>query len=452
MSRRDEVLKPFLEKRDYMEARVKEGVENNRKGKGIVRVTDAEGNAIPGARIALTQTRHEFLHGANIFMLHQMPTPEKNRMYEDFFCKAFNLATVPFYWNGLEPEQGKPRFSVDSPNVYRRPPPDLCVDFCERHGITPKCHCLNYDQWTPMWVPYGVKDVRRLLTKRMREIAERYADRIPGFEVTNEFLSGETFEDDRHTTANFRTPDVVEWSFETARRYFPNNELIINEGSGAAWRLFQYNRTGYYMQIERALMKGAPIDAIGMQFHMFFHEENEVASTRVYYDPERIYAVMDQFAELGKPLQVTEVTLPAYHETPEDEELQAEILTNLYSMWFSHRSMEAVVYWNTVDGFAHVSKFHPSWNENYYLGGLIRNDFTPKPAYKALVDMFTRQWHTETEVVTGADGEAAFRGFYGDYDAVVTLPGGRIVKQTFSLKADSLNRFRVSIDRDAKME
>lgn len=445
MSRRDEVLKPFLAKRDYMEARIREGVENNRKGCGTIRVTDAAGNAIRGAKIALVQTKHEFLHGANIFMLHQMPTPEKNRMYEDFFCKAFNLATVPFYWNTLEPEQGKPRFAVDSPDIYRRPPPDLCVEFCERHGITPKCHCLNYDQWTPRWAPYGVGEVRRLLSRRMREIAERYADRIPGVEVTNEFLCGERDVDDRHSTANFRTPDVVEWSFETARRYFPNNELIINEASAFIWDKFNYNRTAYYMQIERALMKGAPIDAVGMQYHMFFSEENEAASTRNYYDPERIYAVMDQFAEFGKPLQVTEVTIPAYHETPEDEDLQAEILSNMYSMWFSHKSMEAVVYWNVVDGFAHVSKDNPSWNENYYRGGLIRNDFTPKPAYKVLVDLFTRKWHTEAEAVTGDDGEAAFRGFFGDYDARVTLPDGTVVRERLSLKADSFNRFRFTV-------
>ena len=442
MSRRDEVLKPFLDKRDYMEARIKEGVENNRKGSGLLRVVDADWNPIPGARITLSQKKHEFLHGANIFMLHQMPTPEKNRMYEDFFCKAFNLATVPFYWNGLEPEQGKPRFAADSPNVYRRPAPDLCLDFCEQHGITPKCHCLNYDQWTPVWVPTDLKSVRRLLAKRMREIAERYADRIPGFEVTNETLCGENDEDERHTTMNFRSPDVVEWSFETARRYFPNNELIINEASGHCWNSFKYNRTPYYMQIERALMKGAPIDAVGMQFHMFFREEDETERTRSFYDPERLYAVMDQFAQLGKPLQITEVTIPAYHETAEDEALQAEILTNLYSIWFSHKSMEAVIYWNIVDGFAHVSKFNPNWNENYYRGGLIRNDFTPKPAYNALVDLFTKKWHTEASVTTGDDGTAAFRGFYGDYDAVITLPDGRTVTEALSLKSDGLNKFR----------
>ena len=101
-----------------------------------------------------------------------------------------------------------------------------------------------------------------------------------------------------------------------------------------------------------------------------------------------------------------------------------------------------MIYWNIVDGFAHVSKFKPDWNENYYRGGLIRNDFTPKPAYNALVDLFTKKWHTEASVTTGDDGAASFRGFYGDYDAVITLPDGRTFTEALSLKSDGLNKFR----------
>ena len=67
------------------------------------------------------------------------------------FKEYFNLATVPFYWKDLEPEDGKPRYDKNSPKIYRRPAPDLCMDYCEQNGVAPKLHCLVYNSWTPEW-------------------------------------------------------------------------------------------------------------------------------------------------------------------------------------------------------------------------------------------------------------------------------------------------------------
>ena len=76
-----------------------------------------------------------------------------------------------------------------------------------------------------------------------------------------------------------------------------------------------------------------------------------------------------------KLLQVTEVTIPAYSNSAEDEALQAEVLEKLFTIWFSHPAMEAAIYWNLVDGYA---AFAPQGDmtagENYYHGGLIRFD------------------------------------------------------------------------------
>ena len=114
-------------------------------------------------RVQAEQVDHDFNFGANLFMLDEFNTPEQNAHYRDTFRQVFNAATLPFYWCDLEPEQGKPRFAADSPRVYRRPAPDLCLEYCEANGIRPKAHCLNYDVWTPLWVPQEVGAVKRLL-------------------------------------------------------------------------------------------------------------------------------------------------------------------------------------------------------------------------------------------------------------------------------------------------
>ena len=442
--RRDQVIKPFLQKQDYMNERIHEGIERNRKGYGAVKVVDAEGKPVAGAHVRLVQKSHDFQYGANLFLIDELETEEKNQRYKQLYKDAFNMGTLPFYWYALEPEQDKPRYAADSPKYYRRPAPDLCVDWCEQNGIIPKAHCLNYDKYSPVWLPRDVQGVKRLLEKRFRECAERYAGRIHGWEVTNETLCDGVDLPERRSTPFAHDPEIVEWSFETARRYFPNNELIINEASGFIWEEFQYNRTAYYMQIERALRKGASIDTIGMQFHMFFTEGREAEKARIYYDPERIYDVLDQFGQLDKPIQITEISIPAYHESMADEDLQAEIIRYLYSMWFSHPNVETITYWNSVDGYAYTNPAQNNRNENVYMAGLIRHDMTPKAAYRTICNLFQKTWHTEAETGTDLGGCAAFKGFYGKYDVEITV-GDQTVTREIHFAKDGMKEVKVKI-------
>lgn len=125
-----------------VEERVSKGIENNRKGRVCIRLIEKNGKPLIGKKIWLIQKTHDFKFGANLFMLKGFETEAKNSAHENSFAELFNLATVPFYWNTLEPEQGKPRFSKESPFISRRPPTDLCVEYCEENGIDPKLHLI----------------------------------------------------------------------------------------------------------------------------------------------------------------------------------------------------------------------------------------------------------------------------------------------------------------------
>ena len=231
----------------------------------------------------------------------------------------------------------------------------------------------------------------------------------------------------------YREHDFVEWSFKLAERFFPANKLVINESNNDYWNetLDFRTRARYFMQIERALLKGARIDSIGMQFHMFYKSEDAVASTRRFYDPLCLFEVMDTFSALGLPLQITEITIPAYSEDPGDEEVQAEIVRELYRIWFSHPAMEAIIYWNLPDGYANAAEPGDfSHGENRYYGGLCRFDMTPKPAYKVVKDLFGKEWRTN--FVRDVGGEFAFRGFKGTYELEATA-NGKTVRREFRI-------------------
>lgn len=424
MTERIKVLEAFEQQKDATEKRVSEGIEKYRKTDACIIFTDKSGKPIKNAKVEIKQKRHEFKYGANLFMLDELETEEKNEKYKEIMSDFGNIATLPFYWNATEPEKCKTRYDKNSEKLYRRPPIDLCIEFCEKHGIEPREHALAYDSFFPNWLyNASVSEVKAALENRYKEISERYADKINTIEVTNEM------EWDNGKTAFYDEPDFVEWCFKLAEKYFPNNQLVINEHTGLAWKDKCRATDKYYAYIEANMLKGARIDAIGMQYHMFYHRENEYEKTRLFYSPENLYRHMDMYSNFGKPLQITEVTIPAYSNDPEDEAIQAEIIEHLYKIWFSHPNVEQIIYWNMVDGYAHLwdpspekikaSQGDMTIGENYYYGGLLRFDMTPKPAYYTIKNLFEKVWHTQEILTTDDNGKVCFRAFYGDYEITV---------------------------------
>lgn len=412
----------YEEDKGNIDMKIAEGIEKYRKGYCRVRIIDENGNPISGKAIKLTQKTHDFKYGANIFMLDEFESEKDNAEYRRFFKEHFNLATVPFYWDALEPQEGKPRYDKNSEKIYRRPAPDLCVDYCEENGILPKLHCLVYDKFTPEWLQkLPLEEVKKKYAERFRQIAERYSGRMYEFEVINELL----LEKDWNLKTELSdTKDIIEWSFNLVRKYFPNEVLVINEGNPIPGLSRDDYRNPYYMMIENSLQKGIPIDKIGLQNHMFTgataktpeQYENCVRNfDKGFCNPKSIWKGLDVISELGLPLELTEVTIPTLGDTIEDEELQADMLKLWYSVWFSHPAVETIVYWNTIDGYAYDDG--KSWNENNCRGGLWHHDLTPKKSAEMLKKLFNEIWHTDLELITDKDGYIDFRGFYGDYIA-----------------------------------
>ena len=420
---RNAVLRYFREQASEMDARVKAGIEANRKGDVKLLFTDAQGRPCESVHVKVRQTRHDFKYGANLFGLAETKNgAEHAAAYRERFAAAFNLATLPFYWQSNEPEPGKYRFAKDAPYVYRRPPIDMCLEFCEAHGIEPKAHCLNYvaEDLFPKWAKGDVGREKELLEKRFRVLAGRYAGRIPTWEVVNETLH---WSNGRRRLSNlFSEPDLVEWSFKTAAKYFKKNKLVINETHMYVWESFKRSRSAYYMQIENALLKGCRIDGIGIQAHAVWGTDMKriAHSGRFQYNPHFTFEMFDTYAALGRPLQITEITIPAFSADSGDEAVQAEIVRNLYRIWFSHPSMEAIIYWDLSDAY--------TW-QPALCGSLLRRDMSPKPAYDVVRDLFGREWRTNFER-DAPGGRLSFRGFCGTYEVEATS-NGRTVRREF---------------------
>ena len=144
-------------------------------------------------------------------------------------------------------------------------------------------------------------------------------------------------------------------------------------------------------------------------------------------------------------MQFTEITIPAYSNEAEDEEIQAEILKRLYMVWFSHPAVSQIIYWNLPDGYAHGTKMGDmTAGENRFYGGLLRHDMSKKPSYLAIEKLIKEEWHTAETALTDGSGEVAFTGFYGEYEVVVEN-NGQVKQYTLKLEKNKENKFEYSL-------
>jgi hypothetical protein len=152
---------------------------------------------------------------------------------------------------------------------------------------------------------------------------------------------------------------------------------------------------------------------------------------------------MDQYAELGIPINVSEITIPGAESVGGDT-LQAEITEKLYRIWFSHLANSQIVWWNLVDGTAGFAPQGTNQGENRFKGGLLNYDFTPKPVHGVIPKLIHQEWTTHATLKYAAGGINKFHGFYGDYDVTVKTDGGTF-QTSLSLYKGALNKIKLQL-------
>ena len=409
-------------------------IERYRKGDAVLELVDADGKPVTNATLTIRQKPHAFLFGCNILPLGQLG--ELNAAYEEKFVKLFNLATTTFCWGAMEPEQGQVRFAEGSEEIWRRPPPDRVLAFCKKHGIAMKGQPLMAGSWHPKWAPKDPEQTKKLYREWFAKVAERYGDDVAIFDVVNESQC--------HRKFCLYTPELeyVGWAFKEAQTLFPNKTILaINEATPyAQGGSVREGSNVYYNQLKNVFAENAGVDAIGFQFHMFSNGDLQRHLDGLNLNPKHLLDTYDAFGKFGKPLFITEITVPSTLGT-DGEALQAEVSANLYRLWFSVPAMAGITWWNLCDGAA----WGGTKGEGKNLAGLIDDRMREKPVYQALYQLIRREWNTQVRAETDAQGKAAFRGFYGTYD-VVAVVGDK--PQTFDivLAKDAVNTHKMMLE------
>ena len=399
-----------------IQRRISDGIKQNRMGLFSIQFQDNKGNSVDDVEVTVTQTRHDFYFGANGFMVKGFQNSEEDAMYEKYFTQLFNFTTIPFYWPELEPEPGKLRFGKESKFIYRRPAPDVVLDFCKKNNLTPKGHTLVWDnpRWSiPSWLPQDEVIMEKKICKRIGEIAERYGHEIQIWDVVNEVT-------DRHSNV-IMPKDFTFKAFKESERLFPGSNLFTLNFTTGIWRRSDKREySSDYLLTENLLLRDAKVNAIGMQFHNFNEDEYWNILKGEVFSPASLFNTLDLYSDFDLPIHITEITISALSE--KGPEYQAIMTENLYKLWFSHPKVEAIIWWNLVDGTAAPGVTRPdgtvAQGEDKWKGGLLNRDFSKKPAFEVLDRLINKEWHTNLKLMS-ENNIIKFNGFYGVYKLVI---------------------------------
>ena len=389
---------------------VRARIEKYREGMLTVKVVDARGRAVPGASVRLTQTRHAFLFGCNLFGLNTTDTSPAQRAYQDEFTGLLNYATVPFYWGAFEGTQGKPDYARLQ----------TTASWGVAHGLTVKGHPLVWHEVWPSWAPIGPEAAIPLLHARVADLVPRYKDTIHIWDVLNE-ANGAASHTPPNGESNWIKRDgaapVVETALGWARE--------AGKGLPETFLYNDYNTGPDNVALLTRLQKDGKLpDVVGLQSHMHGGE----------WPISKVWDICQTFARFGRPIHFTEATvlsgprrdnpanatLTGWDTTPEGEAKQAAYVAQFYTVLFSHPSVRAITWWDFSDKGA--------WQGAP--AGLVRKDMSPKPAYTHLLSLIHKQWWTNVAGKTGVTGALTRRVFYGDYTVTVTDTKGRTATRT----------------------
>jgi endo-1,4-beta-xylanase len=364
----------------------------------------------------LAQKSHKFLFGSNwgessvAYANGKLSGRDKAlaEQRNEYFLQLFNQVTLPFYWARFEPQRGQPQTQqiLNTAHWYRE------------HNCIVKGHPLCWHTLTADWLlEMGPHEILQAQLARIRRDVSDFRGVIDTWDVVNEAVIMPIF--DRYDNGITRLCmemgriELIKAMFEETRACNPQAVLLLNDFDVSP---------AYDILVEGCLAAGIKIDVIGIQTHM--HQG--------YWGVERTRSVLERFERFNLPIHFTENTIVSgqlmppeivdlndyqvdeWPSTPEGEARQAEEVVLHYKSLMANPAVEAITWWDITDG---------GWLKAP--AGLLRQDQTPKPAFKALEKLIKGEWWlSPVKMATDAAGQLSFTGFLGEYE--LELEGKKI--------------------------
>jgi GH35 family endo-1,4-beta-xylanase len=357
--------------------------------------------AAPGARVKVEQLRHEFWFGATLpgGIFTGRASAEDIARFKEVFTTHFNAGVIEaaFKWHDMEKEKGVVNYAIV----------DAMLAWADQAGIPLRGHCIYWGipNRGQDWVKQLNDDELRLaLRQRGRSIAARYRDRFAEYDLNNEMIHANYYE-------QRLGPGITAQQAQWVKDGDPNAVLYFND-----YDILTGKRLGDYVKhIRQVLDSGAPMAGIGVQGHL--HGDS--------FDAEALQNALDELAKFKLPIRVTEFNFPGQRSkfytgdrkaqlTPEEEQAKAAALRQYFRICFAHPAVTGIMMW----GFWEGANWIPQ-------SSLYKRDWSATPAAEAYKDLVLKQWWTRWEGSANPKGEVEVRAFYGKHR--VTVNGKEMV-------------------------
>ncbi len=372
-----------------------ESIARYRKGELVVK-------AKKGQKVIVEQLSHEFWFGCAIpNSLAGGMKPDDLKKFKEKFLENFNSAVTEnaLKWAVMEPRKDQENYAVI----------DSILSFTEKNNIPLRGHNLFWgilkspntgQTYIQSWVTeMDDNELRQRIQSRAERITKRYKGRFAEYDLNNEMIHGNYFEDRLGPEI---TKQMAEWALKgdpDAKLYVNDYDVLITDSP------LDIGLPEYMAHIRKLLKQGIPIAGIGAQGHS--HLET--------FDRQVLRNALDSLATFKLPIRVTEFNLPGMRSefrrsqlTPEQEKLKAKEIEDYYRICFAHPAVEGIRMW----GFWEGANWIPS-------SSLYKLDWSPTPALEAYKNLVFKEWWTKESGTAGKKGLFSVPAFYGKYRITV---------------------------------
>jgi len=304
------------------------------------------------------------------------------------FVELFNFATITHYvsdtwYPHFEPSEGTYRWGLK----------DDIVQALAGHDITLEGRPLFWfhPSVTPEWLKNkSFEQIKSYIDVHTRDLVKHYGDRVRQWEVVNEFHDWANM----HNFTADQITEVVRRACDRTHETDPKVVRIIN--NCCPWAEYAARGRMARMDATRPLRSPrkflADLQDAGVDY--------EVLGIQIYF-PQRdlsdIVRLLERLAAFGKPIYLTEIGASSNLFAPNssgavagaadepyawhrawDEELQADWLEQVYTVYYSKPWIKAINWYDFSD-------FRPFITN----GGLVREDASPKQAFHRLHELLT---------------------------------------------------------------
>ena len=365
-------------------------IRRYRMGNLLVRVVDAHGKPVAGARVHVQQTRHAFRFGTAIAPEPLFAQTTDGENYRKTLLRDFNYVVLEntLKW-GSYGGQGWPLA-------------DKMLTWCQAHDLPVRGHNLFWPsyQWLPDEVkPLRGEQMRKAVHDHLLDYVAKARGRVVVWDVVNEAVTS-------HEVYDEAGKDLIAKVFFWAHETDPKVELAYNDntifdtgGGTQGTRDRDVDALLHYLIDEQH----APVSVLGIQSHMGIGGNPLVPAPILLHN-------LDHWATYRLPIEITE-----YDASVQDDAAHGRYQDEFMTSVFSHPQVTSFVQWGFWAGAHWLAKQG---------GAMYRLDWTPRPAALAYERLVFHDWWTDTAGHTGKTGAYQTRAFLGDYRVTVTR-GGR---------------------------